>query len=74
LTQYFLERLEMSGTVYDPYNHAIEPKKIHVVQGGDKSLVYKDGYFIDPNGHRATFNKGRFMDGVWYCPECAGNQ
>jgi len=74
LTQYFLDRLEIKGTVYDPYKHAIEPQKIYVEKEGNRSLIYEDGYFIDPNGHQATFNKGRFLDGVWYCSECAGNQ
>ncbi len=74
LTQYFLARLEITGTVYNPYHHAVEPEKIHLVEKGNKSLVYEEGYFIDPNGHRATFNKGQIVDGVWYCSECAGNQ
>jgi len=71
LTQHFLERLQVSGTIYQPYHHAIEPEKIHVVQENGKKLVYAKGYFIDPEGHKALFNEGRVVNGVWVCDECA---
>lgn len=73
LTQYFLDRLEITGTVYHPYHHAIEPQKIYHVEDNKKTLVYEEGYFIDPNGHRSLFNKGRMVDGIWYCEDCAGD-
>lgn len=72
MTQYFLDRLEITGTIYKPYHHAIEPEEIHLVEGNEKTLVYQEGYFIDPNGHRALFNEGRTVDGVWYCDQCVG--
>ncbi|NIR51668.1 MAG: hypothetical protein GWN61_18925, partial [candidate division Zixibacteria bacterium] len=31
LTQYFLDHLEITGTVYNPYHHAIEPEEIHLL-------------------------------------------
>jgi len=71
MTQHFLDRLEITGRIYEPYRHAIEPEEIHLVQEDGKKLVYEEGYFIDPNGHKALFNEGRVVDGVWVCDKCA---
>jgi hypothetical protein len=65
LQQYFREKVEVQGTVYDPYDHAVEPEIIHLVDGDERRLVYEEGYFIDENGHRATFQNGEFRDGKW---------
>lgn len=72
MTQYFLETLAVTGKVYHPYDDAIEPEQIHLVKGGGKKLVYESGYFFDPHGHKAMFNQGRVVDGVWLCDQCAG--
>lgn len=68
LTQYFLETVEVKGTVYPPYNHAVEPEVIHVVEEDQRRLVYEEGYFIDEEGQRATFHEGQFQDGRWIVP------
>lgn len=69
LTQYFLKRLQVTGKVYQPYDYAVEPEKIFLVQDQDKKLVYEAGYFIDANGRKCTFNQGRVIDGLWACNE-----
>lgn len=68
LTQYFLETVEVEGTVYSPYAHAIEPEAIHLVGEDERRLVYEEGYFIDEEGRRATFQNGSFRDGRWVVP------
>lgn len=65
LQQYFRETVEVNGTSYDPYRHAVEPETIHVIDGDDRRLVYESGYFIDENGNRATFQDGVFKNGKW---------
>lgn len=65
LQQYFRNTVEVSGTSYNPYNHAVEPETIHVIDGDDRRLVYESGYFIDENGNRATFQDGVFKNGKW---------
>jgi hypothetical protein len=72
MTQYFLERMAVTGKVYHPYDEAIEPEQIHLLKDGQKKLVYEAGYFYDPQGHKAMFNQGRVVDGVWVCDQCAG--
>jgi hypothetical protein len=74
LTQHFLERLEVAGKVYPPYDYALEPEHIRVVKEGEKKLVYDAGYFYDPHGHKALFNQGRVVNGVWLCDTCAKQQ
>jgi len=69
LTQHFLETVEVEGTVYPPYGHAIEPEVIHLVDEGEQRLVYEEGYFIDQQGRRATFQDETFDDGRWVVPE-----
>lgn len=71
MTQYFLEKLSVTGKVYHPYDDAIEPEQIHLLKDGGKKLVYESGYFFDPHGHRAMFNQGRVVDGMWVCDQCA---
>lgn len=68
LQQYFREKVEVEGTVYKPYNHAVEPEKIHVIEGNDRRIVYEKGYFIDEDGQRATFQDGVFRNGKWMVP------
>lgn len=68
LTQYFLETVEVEGTVYSPYEHAIEPEAIHLVEEDERRLVYEAGYFIDEEGRRATFQDGTFRGGRWIVP------
>ncbi len=65
LQQYFREKVEVEGTVYDPYGHAVEPETIHLVEEDGRRLVYESGYFIDEDGNRATFQDGIFRDGKW---------
>lgn len=65
LQQYFRETVEVEGTMYDNYNHAVEPEKIHLIDDGDRRLVYESGYFIDEDGNRATFQNGEYRDGEW---------
>lgn len=66
LTQYFRETVEVEGTVYAPYDRAVEPKVIRLVDDeGDRRTVYEEGYFIDEEGRRATFQDGEFRDGKW---------
>jgi len=71
MTQYFLEKLSVTGKIYHPYDDAIEPEQIHLPKDGEKKLVYESGYFFDPHGHKAMFNQGRVVDGVWVCDQCA---
>lgn len=71
MTQYFLEKLSVTGKIYHPYDHAIEPERIHLLKDGEKKLVYESGYFFDPHGHKAMFNQGRVVEGVWVCDQCA---
>lgn len=71
MTQYFLEEMSVTGKVYHPHDHAIEPEQIHLLQNGEKKLVYESGYFYDPRGHKAMFNQGRVVDGTWVCDQCA---
>lgn len=68
LTQYFLETVEVEGTVYSPYAHAVEPETIHLIEDDERRLVYEAGYFIDEEGRRATFQDGTFRDGRWAVP------
>lgn len=65
LQQHFLETVEVEGTVYDPYERAVEPEAIHLVEDGDRRLVYEAGYFIDENNQRATFQEGTYQNGRW---------
>jgi hypothetical protein len=65
LQQYFRNTVEVSGTSYNPYNHAVEPETIHVIEDDDRRLVYESGYFIDEDGNRATFQDGIFKNGKW---------
>lgn len=65
LQQYFRETVEVEGTMYDNYNHAVEPEKIHLIDDGEHRLVYESGYFIDEDGNRATFQNGEYRNGKW---------
>lgn len=65
LQQYFRNTVEVEGTVYDPYDHAVEPEKIHVIEDDERRLVYEEGYFIDENNRRATFQNGIYRYGRW---------
>lgn len=65
LQQYFRETVEVTGTSYGSYNHAVEPETIHVIEGDERRLVYESGYFIDEDGHRATFQDGEYSNGQW---------
>lgn len=65
LQQYFRETVEVEGTMYDNYTHAVEPEKIHLIDEGESRLVYESGYFIDEDGNRATFQDGELRDGRW---------
>ncbi|MBD3615082.1 MAG: hypothetical protein HUJ22_00815 [Gracilimonas sp.] len=69
LQQYFRNTVEVSGTSYNPYNHAVEPETIHVIEDDDRRLVYESGYFIDEDGNRATFQDGIFKNGKWVVPK-----
>lgn len=69
LQQYFREKVEVEGTVYDPYKHAVEPETIHLLEEDGRRLVYESGYFIDEDGNRATFQEGVFRNGRWEVPE-----
>lgn len=69
LQQHFRETIEVEGTVYPPYEKAVEPEKIHVVEDNGRRLVYEEGYFIDENNRRATFQDGIFRDGRWTAPD-----
>lgn len=68
LQQYFRERVEVEGTAYEPYDHAVEPEVIQLVEGDDRRTVYESGYFIDKEGRRATFQDGQYQDGRWVVP------
>lgn len=72
MTQYFLEQMSVTGKVYPPYEHAIEPEQIHLLKNGERKLVYESGYFFDPQSHKSMFNQGRIVDGMWVCDQCAG--
>lgn len=74
LRQYFLDDLEVTGQVYPGHSNTVEPEEIHLLEEDEKKLVYESGYFIDPQGHRALFNEGRVVDGVWLCGNCAGEE
>lgn len=65
LQQYFRQAVEVEGEVYDGYEHAVEPETIHLIDEGERRLVYESGYFIDENGNRATFQDGVFENGQW---------
>lgn len=65
LQQYFREKVEVEGEVYDGYEHAVEPETIHLIEDDERRLVYESGYFIDEDGSRATFQDGIFRDGKW---------
>ncbi len=65
LQQYFREKIEVEGTLYNPYDHAVEPETIHLVEEDGRRLVYESGYFIDEDGRRATFQDGIFRGGKW---------
>lgn len=65
LQQYFRETIEVEGTVYHPYELAVEPETIHLVEGDERRLVYESGYFIDENNQKATFQDGVFQNGQW---------
>lgn len=66
LQQYFRQKVEIEGTVYDPYGHAVEPEIIHLIEDGKRRMVYESGYFIDKNNNRATFQDGVFRNGRWH--------
>jgi hypothetical protein len=75
MTQYFLEKLSLTGRVYRPYDYAIEPERIlHVTASGEKRLIYEAGYFFDREGHKSLFNQGRVVDGEWACEPCASRR
>lgn len=65
LRQYFRETFEVKGAMYDPYTMAVEPEIIHVIEDGERRLVYESGYFLDEEGRRATFQDGVFRNGEW---------
>lgn len=65
LQQYFRETVEVEGTVYHPYDNAVEPETIHLVDGDERKLIYEKGYFIDKNNRKATFQDGIYRDGQW---------
>lgn len=65
LQQYFRETIEVEGTVYHPYELAVEPETIHLVEGDERRLVYESGYFIDENNQKATFQNGVIQNGKW---------
>ncbi len=69
LQQYFRKTIEVEGEVYNPYDQAIEPEIIHLIEGNERRLVYESGYFIDENDRRATFQDGVFRNGKWEVPE-----
>lgn len=69
LQQYFRKKIEVEGTVYSPYDQAVEPETIHLNDDGERRLVYESGYFIDENDRRATFQDGVFRNGKWIVPE-----
>jgi hypothetical protein len=71
MTQYFLEKMSVTGKIYHPYDDALEPEQIYLLKNGEKKLVYEAGYFYDPQGHKAMFNQGRVVDGMWVCDQCA---
>ena len=68
LTQYFLETVEIEGRVYPPYNHAVEPEVIYLIEGDGRRMIYEEGYFIDEDKQRATFHEGQFENGQWIVP------
>lgn len=72
LQQYFRETVEVEGTVYEPYEHAVEPERIHIIEDGKRRLVYEEGYFIDENNRRATFQDGTFRNGRWMISDSQG--
>ncbi len=65
LQQYFRETVEVEGTVYPPYEQAVEPEAIYLIEEDGRRLVYEEGYFIDENNRRATFQAGVYRDGRW---------
>lgn len=65
LQQYFRETVEVTGVVYAPYDSAVEPETIYLVDKDDRRLVYESGYFIDENNQKATFQDGEFRNGEW---------
>lgn len=65
LRQHFLETVEVKGTVYDPYDSAVEPEEISLLGDGSRRLVYEAGYFIDEHNGRATFQEGVYRNGRW---------
>lgn len=65
LRQYFLETVEVEGTMYSPYDRTLEPEAINLVGDEDRSLVYEAGYFIDEDDQRATFQEGIYRNGRW---------
>lgn len=73
MTQYFLEKMSVTGKVYHPYDEAIEPEQIYLLKNGEQKLVYDAGYFFDAQSHKAMFNQGRVVDGMWVCDQCAGH-
>ena len=65
LQQYLRETIEVEGTVYHPYELAVEPETIHLVEGNERRLVYESGYFIDEKNQKSTFQDGVFQNGKW---------
>lgn len=65
LQQHFREKIEVEGAVYDPYERAVEPEVIYLIEDDGRRLIYESGYFIDENGNRATFQDGVFKNGKW---------
>lgn len=65
LQQYFRETVEVEGAVYTPFDKAVEPEAIYLVEDDDRRLVYESGYFIDKNNQKSTFQNGEFRNGEW---------
>lgn len=65
LRQYFRETVEVEGAIYNPYERALEPEAIYLIDGDGRRLVYESGYFIDKDDRRATFQEGVFRNGKW---------
>lgn len=69
LQQYFRETIEVEGAVYSPFEHAVEPEIIYLIEDDERRLIYESGYFIDENDRKATFQDGEFRDGKWTVQE-----
>lgn len=69
LQQYFRETVEVEGALYPPFEHAVEPEMIYLIEDENRRLVYESGYFIDEEGRRATFQDGVVRNGEWTVEE-----